>query len=154
MLSKAHEFWEGVTPTRTETAVASALRLAVMRLARRLRGERSDSSLTISQIAALSTLERSGPLTPRELAAAERVQPPSMTRITASLEAAELVTRTDHPSDGRQVLLAASAAGAALVREDRRRRDAWLAQRLHDLPADDLEVLRRAAAVLERLAAS
>ena len=143
-----------MTPTRSETAVASALRLAVMRLARRLRGERSDSSLTISQIAALSTLERSGPLTPRELAAAERVQPPSMTRITASLEAAGLVTRTDHPSDGRQVLLAASPEGAAMVREDRRRRDAWLAQRLHDLPPEELEVLRRAAVVLERLAAT
>ena len=143
-----------MTPTRSETAVASALRLAVMRLARRLRGERSDSSLTISQIAALSTLERSGPLTPRELAAAERVQPPSMTRITASLEAAGLVTRTDHPSDGRQVLLAASPEGAAMVREDRRRRDAWLAQRLHDLPPEELEVLRRAAVVLEHLAAT
>ncbi len=143
-----------MTPTRTETAVASALRLAVMRLARRLRGERSDTSLTISQIAALSTLERTGPLTPRELAAAERVQPPSMTRITASLEAAGLVTRSDHPTDGRQVLLSASAQGVALVREDRRRRDAWLAQRLQDLPPEDVEVLRRAAVVLERLAAS
>jgi DNA-binding MarR family transcriptional regulator len=143
-----------VTPSRNETAVASSLRLAVMRLARRLRGERSDTSLTISQLAALSTLERTGPLTPRELAAAERVQPPSMTRVTASLEAAGLVTRTDHPRDGRQVLLAASPAGVALVREDRRRRDAWLAQRLRDLPPEDLEVLRRAAVVLERLAAS
>jgi DNA-binding MarR family transcriptional regulator len=140
--------------TRADPALASALRLAVMRLARRLRGERSDSSLTISQLAALSTLERTGPVTPRELAAAERVQPPSMTRVTASLEAAGLVTRTDHPSDGRQVLLAVSPAGAALVREDRRRRDAWLAQRLHGLPAEDLEVLRRAAVLLERLAAS
>ena len=143
-----------VTSTRSETAVASALRLAVMRLARRLRAERSDSSLTISQIAALSTLERTGPLTPGELAAAERVQPPSMTRIAASLEAAGLVTRTDHPSDGRQVLLAASPEGAAIVREDRRRRDAWLAQRLRDLPREDVDVLRRAAVVLERLAAS
>ena len=69
MVSVAYELTAGVTP-RSETAVASALRLAVMRLARRLRGERSDSSLTMSQIAALSTLERSGPLTPRELAAA------------------------------------------------------------------------------------
>ena len=143
-----------MTPARSDTAVASALRLDVVRLARRLRGERSDTSLTISQIAALSTLERTGPMTPRELAAAERVQPPSMTRITASLEAAGLVTRTDHPTDGRQVLLAASAEGVALVREDRRRRDAWLAQRLSDLPPEDVEVLRRAALVLERLAAS
>jgi len=154
MHSKANEFGESVTPTRSESAVASSLRLAVMRLARRLRGERSDTSLTISQLAALSTLERTGPLTPRELAAAERVQPPSMTRVTASLEAAGLVARTDHPSDGRQVLLAVTPAGAAIVREDRRRSDAWLVQRLHGLPAEDLEVLRRAAVVLERLAAS
>jgi DNA-binding MarR family transcriptional regulator len=140
--------------TRTDPALASALRLAVMRLARRMRTERADTSLTLSQLAALATLERSGPLTPGELAAAERVQPPSMTRLTASLEAAGLVTRTDHPRDRRQVLLGASPAGAALVREDRRRRDAWLAQRLRDLPPEDLEVLRRAAVVLERLAAS
>lgn len=143
-----------MTTTRDETAVASALRLAVVRLARRLRGERSETSLTISQLAALSTLERIGPLTPSELAVAERVQPPSMTRIVASLEAAGLVTRTDHPSDGRQVLLAAGPAGAALVREERRRRDAWLTRRLSDLSREDLDVLRRAAVVLERLAAS
>jgi len=138
--------------TRTDPALASALRLAVMRLARRMRGERADSSLTLSQLAALATLERSGPLTPRELAAAERVQPPSMTRLAASLETAGLVTRTAHPSDGRQVLLAASAEGVALLREDRRRRDAWLARRLAELPPEDREVLRRAVGVLERLA--
>ncbi len=137
---------------RTDPALASALRLAVMRLARRMRGERADTSLTLSQLAALATLERSGPLTPRELAAAERVQPPSMTRLAASLEAAGLVTRTAHPSDRRQVLLAASPAGTALLHEDRRRRDAWLARRLAELPPEDREVLRRAAAVLDRLA--
>ena len=141
-------------PSSSETALASSLRLAVMRLARRMRSERADTSLTLTQLATLATLERRGPLTPRELAAAERVQPPSMTRIAASLEAAGLVTRTDHPTDGRQVLLAASPEGAAMVREDRRRRDAWLAQRLHGLPPEDLEVLRRAAVVLERLAAT
>jgi DNA-binding MarR family transcriptional regulator len=140
--------------TRTDSALASALRLSVMRLARRMRGERADTSLTLSQLAALATLERHGPLTPRELAAAERVQPPSMTRLLASLVTAGLVTRTDHPTDGRQVLLAASPEGVALLREDRRRRDAWLAQRLRELEPEDREVLRRAAAVLDRLASS
>ena len=140
--------------TSAETALASSLRLAVMRLARRMRSERAESSLTLSQIAALATLERHGPLTPRELAAHERVQPPSMTRICAALEAAGLLTRTDHPSDGRQVLLAVSAEGAALLREDRRRREAWLAQRLGELPAEDLAVLGRAAKILDRLAAT
>jgi DNA-binding MarR family transcriptional regulator len=123
-----------------------------MRLARRMRSERADTSLTLTQLATLATLERRGPLSPRELAAAERVQPPSMTRIAASLEAAGLVTRTDHPTDGRQVLLTIAPAGAALLREDRRRREAWLAQRLRDLDAEDRDVLRRATAVLDRLA--
>lgn len=141
-------------PAATDTALASSLRLAVMRLARRMRSERADTSLTLTQLAALATLERHGPLTPRELAAAERVTPPSMTRIAASLEAAGLATRTDHPSDGRQVLLAASAQGVALLREDRRRRDAWLAQRLRELEQADRDVLRQAALVLDRLAAS
>ena len=75
-----------------------------------------------------------------------------MTRVTASLEAAGLVTRTDHPSDGRQVLLAASPEGAAIVREDRRRRDAWLAQRLRELNSDERAALRAAAPVLAALA--
>lgn len=140
--------------TSSDSALASALRLAVMRLARRMRTERLDSSLSLTQLAALATLERHGPLTPRELAAAERVQPPSMTRVAASLEAAGLVTRTDHPSDGRQVLLSISPAGADLLREDRRRREAWLAQRLRELEPADRDVLRRAALILDRLASS
>ena len=139
-------------PPTTDPALASTLRLAVMRLARRMRSERAESSLTLTQIAALATLERHGPLTPRELAAAERVSPPSMTRIAASLEAAGLAVRTGHPSDGRQVLLTASPEGVALLREDRRRRDAWLAQRLRDLDPADRDVLREAAAILDRLA--
>ena len=143
-----------VMPTRQDTELASSLRLAVMRLARRMRAERADTSLTLSQLAALATLERHGPMTPRELAAAERVQPPSLTRLAASLEAAALITRTAHPSDGRQVLLAASPNGVALVREDRRRREAWLSCRLAELTPDDRADLARAAVVLERLAAS
>ena len=139
-------------PPASDTALASALRLAVMRLARRMRSERAETSLTLTQLAALATLERHGPLTPGELAAAERVSPPSMTRIAGSLESLGLVTRTDHPTDRRQVLLAVSPEGVALLREDRRRREAWLAQRLRELDADDREVLRRAAVVLDRMA--
>jgi len=141
-------------PTATDTALASTLRLAVMRLARRMRAERADTSLTLSQLAALATLDRHGPLTPGELAAHEKVQPPSMTRLLAVLEAADLVTRTAHPTDGRQVVMAVSPAGQALLREDRRRRDAWLAQRLRTLDAEEVAVLDRAAAILDRLANS
>jgi DNA-binding MarR family transcriptional regulator len=141
-------------PTAADGELASALRLSVMRLARRMRAERADTSLTLSQLAALATVERSGPLTPRELAAAERVQPPSMTRLVASLEAAGLVTRSAHPSDGRQVLLAVSRSGATLLREDRRRREAWLARELAGLEPEERAVLARAAALLDRLATS
>lgn len=140
--------------TRSDSALASALRLSVMRLARRMRSERPDSSLTLSQLAALATLERHGPLTPRELASLERVQPPSMTRLASSLETAGLLTRTGHPTDGRQVLLAASPSGVALLREDRRRREAWLAQRLLELDPDERAVLGRAATILDRLAST
>ncbi|MCW2584908.1 MAG: transcriptional regulator, MarR family [Frankiales bacterium] len=137
-----------------DTALASELRTTVMRLARRLRNQRSDTSLSLTQLATLGTLDRHGPLTPGELAAHERVQPPSMTRVVSALEAAGLVTRTDHPTDGRQVLIAVSPAGKGLLRDDRMRRDAWLAQRLRDLDPADLATLRQAAAVLDKLAGS
>jgi DNA-binding MarR family transcriptional regulator len=139
---------------RTDAALASRLRLSVMRLARRMRAERADTSLSLTQLAALATLERHGPLTPGELAAHERVQPPSMTRIAASLTEAGLVVRSPHPTDGRQVLLAAAPSAVALLHEDRRRREAWLARQLSALDDDDREVLRRAAEVLDRLASA
>jgi len=139
-------------PTAADTALASALRLSVLRLARRLRAERADTSLTLSQLSALSTLERHGQLTPGELAAHERVQPPSMTRLVASLEQVGLVGRTAHATDRRQVVLQVTAAGSDLLHEDRRRRDAWLCRQLPDLDPADRAVLRQAAAVLDRLA--
>ena len=140
-------------PTRQDSELASALRLAVMRLARRMRAERSDTLLTLSQLAALATLERHGAMSPRDLAAAERVQPPSLTRLAASLEEQGLITRTPHASDGRRVLLAVSASGVALLREDRRRREAWLAQQLAGLEPEECAVLEQATTVLDRLAA-
>lgn len=140
--------------TAADTALASTLRLAVMRLARRMRAERLDTSLSLSSLAALATLERHGPLSPGELAAHEKVSPPSMTRLVGRLESGDLVARTAHPTDRRQVLLTVTRAGTALLREDRRRREAWLAQRLRDLDPDELAVLRTAAAVLDKLAAA
>ena len=141
-------------PTTTETVLASTLRLSVMRLARRMRAQRADTSLTLSQISALATLERHGSLTPGELASHEKVQPPSMTRLVARLEEAALVLRTPHPTDRRQVHLALSPAGQELVEEDRRRRDVWLAQRLRELDPAEVEILRQAAGVLDKLAGS
>jgi DNA-binding MarR family transcriptional regulator len=142
-------------PTMTMTAeLSSTLRVSVMRLARRLRGERTDTSLSVSQIAALGSLSRLGPLTPSELADAEKVQPPSMTRTVAGLEARGLVSRAPHPTDRRQVLLAVTAEAEEMLRADRSRRDAWLSIRLAELTAAERDTLRAAAEVIERLAAS
>ena len=135
-----------------DTALASELRTTVMRLARRLRRMRTETSLSLGQLAALGTLDRHGPLTPGELATHERVQPPSMTRIVTALETAGLVTRTDHPTDRRQVLVAVSPEGRAMLRDDRRRRDEWLAQRMRGLTPDELRTLHDAATILDRLA--
>lgn len=134
-----------------DTALASELRTSVMRLARRLRRMRTDTPLSLGQLAALGTLDRHGAMTPGELAEHERVQPPSMTRIVKALEAEGYVSRCAHPTDGRQVVVSLTDPARKLLREDRRQREAWLAQRLRDLPAEDRDVLHRAAAVLDRL---
>ncbi|HVE63729.1 MAG TPA: MarR family transcriptional regulator [Mycobacteriales bacterium] len=140
--------------TATRTALSSELRIAVMRLARRMRQEKESDSFTVSQLSAMATLERDGALTVGALAAAERVQPPSMTRIAASLEQAGMVTRTPHATDGRQVLLTVTQAGVDLLANDRKRRDAWLACRLADLSAEERATLQTAADILGKLARS
>ena len=141
-----------IVPTSLDPALASRLRMSVMRLGRRLRQQRPDARLTPSQIAALATLDREGALTLGELAAREHVQPPSMTRITGALEDLGLVTRTGHPTDKRQVLFAVTPDGAKLLNEDRRRRDVWLCQRLKEFTPEEIAALREAAPLLERLA--
>ena len=136
----------------TKTAeLASTLRVSVMRLSRRLRAERLQTDLSLNQLATLGTLDRHGSLTPRELAAHERVQPPSMTRVLAGLEERGLILRTPHQSDGRQHLVSLTADARTLLKEDRRKREAWLAQRLAELTQEERDVLRAAAPVIERL---
>jgi DNA-binding MarR family transcriptional regulator len=140
-------------PDNADGGLASALRMSTMRLARRLRSERArDDALTLTQLAALATLDRHGALSIGELAAHEHVRPPSMTRVVTCLEELGLVERTPHATDRRQVVVQVTAAGADLLTRDRRRRDAWLARRLEELGPEELEALRRAAPVLERLA--
>jgi DNA-binding MarR family transcriptional regulator len=138
----------------SDAALASELRTSVMRLARRLRRMRLDTSLSLGQLAALGTIDRHGSLTPGELAAHERVQPPSMTRIVKALEELGYVTRAPHPTDGRQVVVTVTPEGAKLLKEDRRRREAWLAQRLAELSPEDRDLLHRAAEVIDRLGRS
>lgn len=132
--------------------LAAALRDAITRVNRRLRQTRPMGELTIAQISALQSLDAAGALTPRELAEVERVQPPTMTRIIGRLEERDLVQRSPHPSDGRQVILAPSPLGRELLLEYRRARDEWLAQRLAMLSADEREAVRQAAEILDRIA--
>jgi DNA-binding MarR family transcriptional regulator len=143
-----------VTQTRSDAGLATALRISVSRLARRLRVERQAeglASLSDTQLAALSVLEKHTAMTPGELAEHEKVQPPSMTRVIAVLEERRLVMRAAHPTDRRQVVLSVTEEGRALVIQARRRRDAWLAKRLKELTPQERAVLRAAAPVLEKL---
>lgn len=123
-----------------------------MRMARRLRAERGDHGLTLTQLAAMATLHRHGAMTPGELAAHERVRPPSMTRTVTGLENLGLVVRTPDPEDGRQVLVSLSEQGQDILRADRAQREQWLARRLAALDPSDRATLQRAAAILDRLA--
>ncbi|MCD6640557.1 MAG: MarR family transcriptional regulator [Nocardioides sp.] len=140
---------------RTDAGLASELRAAVMRLRRRLAVERDpDNDLSIGQMTVLGLLLRVGDQSIGELARSEKVQPPSMTRTVNCLADGGFVVRRSHESDGRQVVVSLTEAGRAAIVKDRRRRDAWLAQRLRDLPRDEREVLRAAAPILARLAQS
>ena len=140
--------------TQTDADTASALRLGVMRLSRRLRVERDGNDLTFNQLAALGTLRRYGALTVGEMAAHENVKPPSMTRTVAALEEAGLVTRRPSETDGRQVVVALTELANRVMDSDRARRTAWLAERLGELTAEEVALLERVAPLLERLAGS
>ena len=143
-----------VGPGTGPAVLAAELRVALMRAVRRLRAEKSDADLTDGQYSVLAVLDRLGPKTPGEIAAIERVQPPSMTRTVAALAELGLVTRTEHPADRRQVLVALTESGTATVRETRRRRDAWLARRLAELTPAERDVLARSTEILRRIADS
>jgi DNA-binding MarR family transcriptional regulator len=136
--------------TSTVSGLAAHLRLSVARTNRRLRQE-AGSGLSPTLTAALATVERHGPLTPSELAGRERVQRPTATKLIAKLETAGLVLRTGDPADRRSSLITISSAGRDLLKESRSRKDAFLAQRLRALPAEDRATLERAAVLLERL---
>jgi DNA-binding MarR family transcriptional regulator len=135
---------------QTDTQLASRLRLAVMRLARVLR-QKAQDPITPSQLSALVSVERDGPVTLGELAALESVQPPTMTRIVAALEEQELVRREADLGDRRVSRLHITTAGRRLLEKNRSRKTAYLASRMRGLGAEDLDVLARAAALLERM---
>ena len=144
---------------QTDAGLATAMRISISRLARRLRVERlglagTETVLSDIQLAALAALERHESMTPGELAEHEKVQPPSMTRVIAVLEERGLVRRAPHATDRRQVVLTVTPEGRDLVQRVRRRREAWLAQRLQELTPEEHQVLRAAAPILEKISQS
>lgn len=139
-----------VPVTEPDVELAARLRLAITRMARRLRQE-AGTDLGPSQLAALATIERRGPLAPSELAAYERIKRPTVARILARLADAGLVERIRDPADGRAAIVSITPAGRALVRRLRQRKTAYLARRMRELPSEDVAVLERAAGVLEEL---
>ena len=140
---------------RPVTEVASHLRLAVARTARRLRQEAFESEgrgqLSPSLTAALVTIDLHGPLTPSEVAERERIKRPTATRIVAKLEELALVDRTPDPDDGRASIVSTTREGRELLRRLRTRKTAYLAKRLDALEPDEVAALDRAATILERL---
>jgi len=136
--------------TISTTDLAHRLRPVLVRLARRMR-QQAGAELSPTQGAALGTIDCHGPLTPSELAARERIQRPTATRVLARLEEAGLIERTADPSDRRSSLVSVTDSGRALLISVRDRKDAYLAQRLDRLSPEDLAALDRAAGILERV---
>ena len=130
--------------------LAPRLRLALTRLGRRLR-QQSDGDVTATMLSALSSVDRLGPLTLGELAAAERVQPPTITRVAGRLEERGLVQREVDERDRRVTRVRLTGEGRRLLARSRKRKDAYIARRLRDLAPDDVAALERALPILERL---
>lgn len=143
------------TIARTDAGLASVLRISVMRLRRRLANERHPANdLSLGSMAVLAALYPDDEATLGDLAARERVQPPSMTRTVNCLEEGGYVVRRQGDTDRRQVLVAITAKGRDTVRADRARREVWLTDRFAELTTEEIDILRKAAPILEKLANS
>lgn len=143
-------------PTPDDGAPASLavdLRIAMTRVSRRLRGQRGSADLVEGHLGALTTLNRHGAMSPSALAEHEGIRPPSMTRTINALAEFGFVTKVEHPTDGRQVVVELSDAGRDEVLETRRRRDLWLSQQLHDLTPSERQTLAAATELLTRISA-
>jgi len=133
-------------------AEAASLRDGVQRLSRRLQGERSASGLSLTKISMLGHLTRRGPLSPSALAAADRLQPQSVTRVLGELVRDGLAQRVPDQTDGRQHRLRITAAGRAALVADMQERDEWLAGALErELTAAERDLLADAGDLLARL---
>jgi DNA-binding MarR family transcriptional regulator len=139
--------------TRSTIAeLAAILRPSLLRLTRLIRNQRVDMSVTLTQVSAMATLAKRGPMSAGELAACEKVQPPSMTKVLANLEERGLVRRDVHPTDKRQAIMSVTDEGVELLHSETRSRDAWLSRRLAELTSEERALLRSAVPVLDKLA--
>ncbi len=129
------------------------LRAAVLVLARRLRREVATDGLSSTETAVLGHLQRCGPMTPGQLAKAEYVRPPSMTRVIEILEQRDLVRRDPHPTDGRQLLVSLTGNARDYIEASRELRTQWLLERLDQLDDADRAAIAQATEALRRLAA-
>jgi DNA-binding MarR family transcriptional regulator len=144
-------------PTQTQAPtdiapLAADLRVVVGQLIRRLRSEQN--LFPMNRAAVLGRLDRCGPQSVSDLAAAERVRPQSMAQTVGDLEADALVTRSPDPDDRRRALVSLTDAGRAQIEADRRARESWLVKALEALPEGDREAVERAVEILGRLAAA
>jgi len=146
-----HRTVDGTKTPLPPAELAATLRVALWRAARRMRHE-SGAELTPTLHAALGSVEALGPITAGQLATHEHVRKPTMTRTIRELVDRGLIERLPDPLDGRVTWLQVTPPGVTLLRAARRRTDAYLAQRLRKLSAEDRQTLERAAEVLERLA--
>jgi DNA-binding MarR family transcriptional regulator len=139
------------SPHRVE--VADALHSAAIHLLRGVRKEDEQTGVGPARLSALSVLVFGGPMRLTELARAEQVKPPTMTKIVAGLETSGLVKRRADSSDARAVKLEATARGTKLLQAGRQRRVHRLAAALRGTTPDELRVLASAAAIIERISA-
>jgi DNA-binding MarR family transcriptional regulator len=152
MLSSSLESVSRKEDLHTSWGLAHALRPVVMRLARSLRHIRDDSlDLQTNQLSVMAVLLNDGDMLMGELAATEKVQPPSMTRIVNGLEERGYLARRPDPRDGRQCLVTLTPAGREVILANRRRRDEWLTVRIAELDPAEREVLRQAVAILAKV---
>jgi DNA-binding MarR family transcriptional regulator len=142
------------TPTRDHAEIdtallATELRGVIGQLIRRLRKE---NLFPLNQASVLGRLDREGPGSVSDLAAAERVRPQSMAQTVGDLEADGLVERSPDPDDRRRALVILTAAGRSRIEADRRAREGWLVRGFEELPEDDLAAIERSVEILRRLA--
>ena len=144
----------GTSSAELPSDLAATLRIALARSWRRMRAERGGAELPDVQLSILVRLVREGSTTPGAIAEYHGIRPPSATRAVQHLEELGLATRTEHPTDRRQVVVSVTDAGRDEVRETMRRRDAWLTRELAALSAAERETLARAATILTTIAES